>query len=236
MWESRFPAKQMSSREQETKNPAEPKPAPPAPLIACPECDLLQREVAVPLGGTARCLRCGAVLYRSIRHSLDVTLAFLLAAAMLYLISNIYPMVGLEAQGVLNHTSLLGAVHALLEQHLQIVALLVFVTAVLAPAVEIGAMIYLLLPLRFGRLAPGSALVLRTVGKVKQWNMIEVFMLGLLVSLVKLMKFANVVPEIALWSFAGLTLLMTAAAASFDQHGIWRMVSRRGSAETESIS
>jgi paraquat-inducible protein A len=99
---------------------------------------LLQREVTLSPGGTARCRRCGAILYRNIRHGLDRTVAFLLAAAVLYLIANINPIVGFEAQGARITTTLLGAVRALLNQDLPAIALLVFVTAVLAPAVEIA--------------------------------------------------------------------------------------------------
>ena len=192
-----------------------------APLIACPECDLLQSEITLSPGGAAQCRRCGALLYRNIRHSLDRTIAFLLAAAILYVVANVFPIVGLEAQGVLNTTTLFGAVRALLSQNSTIVALMVFVTAILAPAVEVTVMLYLLLPLRFGRVPVGFAIMFRIVQGVKQWNMVEVFILGVLVSLVKLSTFASVVPDIALWSFGGLTLLMTAAAASFDPHGIW---------------
>jgi paraquat-inducible protein A len=199
-----------------------------APVIACRECDLLQREVMLSPGETARCRRCGALLYRNTRHGLDRTVAFLLAAAVLFLVANINPIVGLEAQGVLNTTTLLGAVRALLNQDLLAVALLVFVTAILAPAVEVVVMLYLLLPLRFGRVPAGFAAILPVVQEVKRWNMVEVFMLGLLVSLVKLSQFASVVPGPALWSFGGLTILMTAVAASFDPHEIWARADKSG--------
>jgi paraquat-inducible protein A len=190
------------------------------PVIACRECDLLQREITLSPGGSARCSRCGALLYRDIGNSIDQTVAFLLAAAVLYLIANIYPIVGLEVQGIRNTTTLSGAVHALLNQGFPSVAFLVFVTTILAPAVEIAAMLYLLLPIRLGRIPVGFAVILLAVQVVKRWNMVEVFMLALLVSVVKLSSFASVVPDLALWSFGGLTLLMAAAAASFDSHEI----------------
>jgi paraquat-inducible protein A len=205
-----------------------------APLIACRECDLLQREVTLSPGGTARCRRCGALLYRNIRHGLDRTIAFLLAAVILYLIANINPIVGLEAQGVRTTTTLLGAVHALLNQDLPVVALLVFVTAILAPAVEIAVMLYLLLPLRFGRVPAGFETILPVVQEVKRWNMIEVFMLSILVAIVKLTTIASVRPDLALWSFGGLTFLMTAVAASFEPHEIWARAVRAGGGESHS--
>jgi len=205
-----------------------------APLIACRECDLLQREVTLSPGGTARCRRCGALLYRNIRHGLDRTIAFLLAAAVLYLIANINPIVGLEAQGVRTTTTLLGAVRALLNQDLPVVALLVFVTAILAPAVEVAVMLYLLLPLRFGRVPAGFETILPVVLEVKRWNMVEVFMLSILVAIVKLTTITSVLPDLALWSFGGLTFLMTAVAASFEPHEIWARAERAGGRENHS--
>ena len=200
-------------------------------LIACRECDLLQRQVPLSPGGAARCRRCGALLYRNIRHGLDRTVAFLLAAAVLYLIANINPIIGIEAQGVSTTTTLLGAVRALLNQNLPVVALLVFVTAILAPGVEVAVMLYLLLPLRFGRVPAGFEAILPIVQEIKRWNMVEVFMLSILVAIVKLTTIANVLPDLALWSFGGLTLLMTAVAASFDPHEIWARAERAGGGE-----
>ena len=202
-----------------------------APVIACPECDLLQREVALPPGGSARCRRCGALLYRNIRNSIDRTIAFLLAAAILYVIANTYPIVGLEAQGIRNTTTLAGAVHSLLNQGLPAVAFLVIITTILAPAFEIVALLYLLLPIRLGRVPIGFAVILLAARVVKRWNMVEVFMLALLVSVVKLSTFASVEPDLALWSFGGLTLLLAAASASFDPHEIRACAEKASGAE-----
>ncbi len=194
-------------------------------LIACHDCDLLQRETALPAGGAACCGRCSAVLYRTMPESLDRTLAFTLAAGVLFLLANAFPLVGLEVQGQRNATDLLGAVRALWDQDMRMVAGLVFLTTVLSPAIEISGMIYLLLPLRLGRLPPGAGRMLRFLQAVKPWGMVEVFMLGVLVSLVKLAHLASIVPGIALWSFGGLILLLAASAASFNPHEVWARVS-----------
>ncbi|MGH8471633.1 MAG: paraquat-inducible protein A [Gammaproteobacteria bacterium] len=193
-------------------------------LIACRDCDLLQRETALPAGAAACCGRCGAVLYREMAESLDRTLAFTLAAGVLFLLANAFPLVGLEVQGQRNATDLLGAVRTLWDQDMRMVAGLVFLTTVLIPAIEISGMIYLLLPLRLGRLPPGAGRMLRFLQAVKPWGMVEVFMLGVLVSLVKLAHLASIVPGIALWSFGGLILLLAASAASFNPHEVWARV------------
>lgn len=190
-------------------------------LIACLECDLLQREAPLPVGGVARCRRCGAVLYRRTHDGLEHTFAYVLGAAVLFVLANAFPIVGLEANGDHNAATLLGAVRSLIDQDMPAVAALVFVTTLFAPAVQLAAMIHLLLPLRFGRVAPGFALVFRIVQTVRPWGMVEVFLLGVLVSLVKLADLAEVLPGIALWSFAALIVLMAAAAAAFDPHDFW---------------
>lgn len=192
-----------------------------AVLIACHECDLLQREGQLPAGGKALCARCGALLHRSNPRSVERTLAFALAAVVLFAVANLFPIVSLELQGQRIDATLFGAVHALYVQEMGLVAALVFVTAIAMPALELAALCYLLLPVRLGRAAPRVGPVFRALQAVRPWCMVEVFMLGVLVSLVKLAHLASVVPGVALWSFGALMLLMAAVAASFDPRRLW---------------
>ncbi len=195
-----------------------------APLIACHECDLLQHETRLPPGGVARCRRCGARLYRSHPDSLDRTLAITVAAAVLFAIANTFPIVTLQLQGQRIAATLYGAVHSLYNQDMKMVAVLVFVTTILVPAIELTMMIYMLLPLRMGQTPPGLAAVFRLLQSIKPWGMVEVFMLGVLVSLVKLAHVAAVEAGIALWSFGALMALMAAGAATFDPRDVWTRV------------
>jgi paraquat-inducible protein A len=194
------------------------------PLLACHECDLLQREAVLAPGGTAHCPRCGAVLYRNTPDGLDRTLAYALGAAVLFLVANAFPIVGLDAQGNRTSTTLFGTVRALYDSDMASVAALVFVTTILMPALNIGALLYMLLPLKLGRVPRGLPAVFRLVDAVRPWGMVEVFMLGTLVALTKLAALASVVPGIALWSFGALMFLVAAAAASFDSHALWARV------------
>ena len=196
-----------------------------ATLIACHECDLLQREVPLPQGGVARCGRCGAELYRSHPDSLERTLAFTAAAVVLFAIANSFPIVGLKLQGQIIQTSLFHTVKTLYDEDMKSVAALVFVTTMLMPALELLALTWLLLPLRLGRVPPRFALVFRTLQAVRPWGMVEVLMLGVLVSMVKLAHLATLVPGIALWSFGALMLLLAAVAATFDPRELWARMS-----------
>lgn len=190
-------------------------------FIVCHDCDLLQREIPLKRGCTASCRRCGAVLYRNATDSIGRTLAYILAAAVLFLIANLYPLLSIEIQGVHSSITLLGAVRSLWHQQMPTIALLVFLTAILIPALQLISMICLLLPLHFYRIPVGYAYFLRLLQISKQWGMIEVLMLGILVSLVKLSSSFTVVSGVALWSFGCLTLLLAAAAASFSTRDVW---------------
>ena len=191
------------------------------PLVACHECDLLQREASLPKGGVARCCRCGATLYRNHPHSLERSLAFTLGALILFIISNSFPIVGLKIGGEFVPANLLGAARAMFRADMTPVALLVLATGFVAPLVQMAAMIYLLLPIQLSRKPPRPDLVFRAFALVTPWGMTEVFMLGVLVTLVKLLHLASVVPGVAMWSLAGVMLFLAAAAASFDQRRLW---------------
>jgi paraquat-inducible protein A len=190
-------------------------------MIACHECDLLQREVPLPAGGVAHCPRCGAEQYRSHPDSFERTLAFTLGAIVLFALANAYPIIGLKLQGQVIETTLYHTVRMLYDEDMKSLAALVFATTILMPALQLCAMAYLVVPLKLGRAPPHFGLVFRALRAVGPWGMVEVLMLGVLVSLVKLAHLAKVVPGIALWSLAALMLLNAAIAATFDPRELW---------------
>jgi paraquat-inducible protein A len=194
---------------------------PPKSLVACPECDLLLREIDLEPGRTAVCRRCGAALYRNTTDSIYRTLALGLAAALLFIIANIYPILGIESQGNGSATNLYGAVGSLWDQKMHFISLLVFITTIVVPSLELSLLIYLLLPLRLGHVPPGLAPLMRFLQSIKPWGMVEVFMLGILVALVKLTDNFRIIPGVALWSFGGVTLLLAAVAATFNPRDVW---------------
>ncbi len=180
--------------------------------IVCHDCDLLQREIPLKRGCAASCSRCGAVLYRNATDSIDRTLAFTMSAAVVFVIANVYPIFSIEAQGGRSSITLAGAARFLWGQQMQPISAVVFLTAILIPALELITMIYLLLPIRLSRVPAGYTFLLRMLRIIEPWGMVEVLMLGVLVSLVKLTSSFKVIPGIALWSFGVLTFLLAAVA------------------------
>jgi paraquat-inducible protein A len=165
-------------------------------------------------------------LYRGPRTSLDIMLALTLAAGALLIFSNIFPIALLAAQGFGSSTTLFGTVVALYEQGRPLVAALVLATTIVIPGLELTALLYLLLPLYAGMVPPGLALAFRFLLAAHPWSMMEVFMLGVLVTLIKLADLASVVPGISLWAFIGLIATFTALSAEFSVRDFWRWVAQ----------
>ena len=190
-------------------------------LIACHECDLIHRVKPLPKKGVASCTRCGSVLYRHKPNSLERTLALSLAGLVLFVLANAYPFLALKMESQTHQTNLITGIKQLFTQDMQGLAVVVLLTTILAPLAQLLGMLYLLLPLRHHRVPPQFAPVFRFVRTLQPWSMMEVFMLGILVSVVKLAKMAQIVPGIAIFSFFGLILLLAGATVSMDPHDLW---------------
>ncbi len=190
-------------------------------LIACHECDLLHRVQPLPDGGAARCVRCDALLYYQKKDSLDRTLALTIAGLVLLIVANIFPFLAMKSKGLVRETTLITGIKGLYLQGMEALALLVFLTIILVPLVHIAGMLYVLVPLKGNRVPRHLALVYRFIRSLQPWAMMEVFMLGILVSIVKLGKMATIVPGLALYSFVVLIFVLAGAAASLDPRIVW---------------
>ncbi len=189
--------------------------------MACHECDLLQRLPNVTGNVTLKCSRCGAVLHRKRKNSLERTLALTLAGLMLFLLANAFPFLSFKMETRIRETTLLTGITELYAQGWEGLAVLVFLTTVAVPFLQLGGMLYVLMPLKFGWKAPEMMTVFRFLQGMQPWGMMEVFMLGILVSVVKLSKMAQIVPGIAIFAFLLLIFVQAAASSALDPHIVW---------------
>ena len=119
-----------------------------ADVVACPDCDLLQRIPSLPPGGTACCPRCGRKLATFRPGSLERTTALAVAAAIAFLLANVEPLMGLSIAGRESSTTIVGGVWQMWVQGERITALLIALFAVVAPALQIGFLLAILLSVR----------------------------------------------------------------------------------------
>jgi paraquat-inducible protein A len=193
-------------------------------LIACPHCDLLQRLPELAVGGSGRCPRCDKELRRCREDSLNRTLALTIAAAVLYVIANSVPMLGLTIVGRWASTTVLGGVEHLWQDGQQPVAILVLFTAIVAPALQIGFMLAIVLEAQRERPPRWVGTLLRHHPTTRRWSMIEVMMLGVLVALIKIADYATVIPGAALFVLGALVFVLAGMQATFDPREVWEKI------------
>ena len=193
-------------------------------LIACLHCDLVQRLPDLAPGGSARCPRCNKELWRRREDSLNRTLALTLAAAVLYVVANSVPMLGLTIVGRGASTTVIGGAQHLWDNGQRIVGALVLFTAVIAPALQIGLMLLIVLGAMRERAPRWVGALLRHHPTTRIWSMIEVMMVGVLVALVKIADYATVVPGVSLFVLWVLVFLLAAMSANFDSREVWEKI------------
>jgi paraquat-inducible protein A len=193
-------------------------------VIVCPSCDLAHRAGTAPAAERTRCARCRALLQRPENGSIDTAIALAFSALVLFVLSNAYPLVAIQSNGSTRATTLVGAALGLYRQDHVGLASLVFITTVVGPFLQIVSLLYLLIPLRRKRQAPGQNTIFRLLAQVRPWTFIEVFMLGALVALVRLGAYARVVPGVALWSCGFMMLTLAALTSRTSAGQFWRWV------------
>jgi paraquat-inducible protein A len=195
-----------------------------ADVVACPDCDLLQRIPALSPGGTACCPRCGHKLATCKPGSLERTMALAVAAAIAFLLTNVEPLMGLSIAGRESSTTIAGGAWQMWEQGEKITSLLIVLFAMIAPALQIVCMLAILLSVRRPPAPHWVGTLLRWVEIAGSWSMVEVMMLGILVSLVKIAALAKVVPGVGIFAAGGLIVLLAAMSSSFDPREAWSRV------------
>lgn len=199
-----------------------PPPGPHEPhLVACHDCDALFRVPELAEGDSIVCPHCAAKLSTHRPHGVRRAAAFGLSAATFFFVANIFPFIELKAGGQVSRIILAESVSALNTHGSPGLAAAVAIFILGAPLLMICGMLYLMLPLLHGRRLPGAIGVCRCVFGTDTWNMIEVFLLGVLVSLLKLGDIATVTLGISFWAFAGLIVCLVASVSAIDKHELW---------------
>lgn len=191
-------------------------------LISCHDCGVLHQQQPLRAREKARCVRCSAILYRGIRHDPRSMAAITLAAIFVFLIAQLFPIVELSVGGYSISATLLGAIHVLWREKMELVAAVVTLFTIVLPAVELGTLFYVTLSLSRGRRPPGFDSMLRALGTARRWGMTEVLLIGILITIIKMTSLAQVIFHPGLFAFAALTIML-AVVMSFEAKTLWNI-------------
>ena len=191
---------------------------------ACLECDLMIELEGLESGQRARCPRCDRLLTSHDVEATNRALAFALAAAVLLVMANSFPFLELHASGFEKIMTIPSAGAELYQDGRPVLAGMVLGPIAVLPALILATMIGLLVPLRRRARVPWLVATGRLLFAMNPWSMAEVFIIGVLVSLVKIGAMATVVIGISFWAYIAFVLCFIAAIASLDRFQIWREI------------
>jgi paraquat-inducible protein A len=191
---------------------------------ACHECDLLITVPEIAEGERADCPRCGGLITARPRNGIQRALAFALAGVIFLIISLLYPFLSFSSSGLESVMTLTEASLTIYEERSTSLAIIIFAAIIAAPAVMLAAILALTLPLVLKIRVPW----LREAGKLltvlTEWNMVEVFIIGVIVSLVKIMKLATVIMGLSFWAYIAFTICLVAAMSGLDTWRLWTAI------------
>lgn len=192
--------------------------------VACPACDLLQHLPSLDLGERACCSRCRQLLATAPRDPLDRPLAFTVTAAIVFLVANTAPLMGLSVVGRTASTTIIGGAYEMWQTGEPLAAMIVAFCAVIAPGSYLLFMLTLLLAVRRPPAPPWAGEMLRWAQSLQPWSMNEVMMLGILVALIKIAELVTVDPGIGMYAVGALVALFPAIMVTFDPREVWKRV------------
>jgi paraquat-inducible protein A len=193
-------------------------------VLGCSTCGLVQQVDHLPPGRRAECRRCGATVREGPYGSLRLTAALAIAALILYIPANLYPILSMHFYGAYSESTVWDGVVSLTEHNQWFVAIVVFLASIVIPVLKLTGLLYLVISARFklGRRLRGRTRIYQFIDVIGPWAMLDVFLLAVLVALVKLGTIATILPGPGLIAFASVVVLTMLASASFDPKMIWQ--------------
>lgn len=189
--------------------------------LACSDCDLLQSIPPLAHGQTARCIRCNATLFTNQKNSIDRSLAFAITGLILFITSNLFPLLSLKALGVTQDGTILSTSIALLQTDQVLLSIIMLFTTIVFPATTLFGTIYVLYQVKTNRINEHTAGIFRYLRSTDAWGMLEIFMLAVLVAMVKLGDIADVIFGVSFYAFCLLILTFTLLSYSLNPHDVW---------------
>lgn len=190
-------------------------------LIACFECDLLLEKQRVPTGSRAKCPRCGHILHQPVHRSVEKIMALALTGLILFVPAVCMPLLSLSVLGQSEQQTVLSGVVVLYQEGYGWVAGLVGLCSIIVPLLKLLLLLYVSVGLSLKSPVKALARCFRLYHRLDTWGMLEVYLLGILVSMVKLLDIAEVIPGMGLYCFVGLLLITVLLSASLDEVSVW---------------
>ncbi len=193
-------------------------------LTACHGCDLLVEEGNIPPRSKAMCPRCGSSLYEPKENTVNNTLALVVTGLLLLWPAISLPIMEMTIIGDTSFNTLLNAVLKIYQAGYYWIAFMVLFTSILTPFAKLSVLLIVLLHIKFKRHTKLLPRLFRYYTKLDTWEMLDVYMIAMLVGVIKLFDIAAIHAGLGLYCFLGLLLTSILVTVKLDKKQIWECI------------
>ncbi len=193
----------------------------PAHTVVCHECD---QVVAVPFlieGQQARCPRCDHVLAQLPKYPMQRPLVYALTSLIMLLCANLLPFLAINARGVGSSMNLFEAAGVIFSEDYRVLAMGIYLCMQLLPACCLLIVVWIYAGFHHWAVPPGARSMARWLFRLQPWTMTEVFMVGVLVSLIKIASLADIRIGAGFWCFCLFSLMYLKSMMHLDRDWLW---------------
>ncbi len=192
--------------------------------VQCHECALTVKLPPLQENQKAQCPRCGYTLSTVHRNANQKIVAFAITALIFLLASLPFKFLTFSRNGLENHFDAITSFWVLIENNFHLLALIELVTIFAIPSVVLVSLIYLLIPMNKGLYPKHGRRVLTLVFKLLPWSMVEIFLVGALVSLIKIISMADIELGLSFYAFILFSLSMTLVVLHLDKRQLYQLL------------
>ncbi len=196
--------------------------------LCCHACDELVTIKLPEKEGRYRCPTCGHTLFKNYKNSIEKSYAISIASLILFIVANYFPILTFSVIGQNSTATFMTAIEYLYRDGDYIMAIAVLMTTIVVPFTFILFAMIVFGMLYHGKIHPVIIPMLRIIEDLRPWGMLDVFLIGVLVSVVKLVKMGTIHFGISFWAFVSLVPLMAYAHMILDPHKVWEIIEDAG--------
>jgi paraquat-inducible protein A len=199
---------------------------PPATVTVCSDCSLILQSIATEPDQIAVCPRCSQQLYRYKNNTIQKALVLSLTGLCLYMPANMLPLLSFSVLGIDTQSSIIQACLSMFDQEQYVIGITVVLTTLVFPLLILSGLLLITLGLIREWQAAWMPRFFRMYHHLIEWAMTDIFLVGVLITIVKMSHTAAVTFNPGFFCFVGLVLATISAHTVIDQQLFWSLMEK----------
>lgn len=203
-------------------------------ILLCPDCDLVLEKIENQPGTKLVCPRCHATLRSYVVNTVEKTMALSMTGLVLFIPAMFLPLLSFDVIGLESSSNIISSAIAMMRTGFLFTGLAVLLTSILIPLVKLLILFVVAFQVQRGRATKNTAIAFRLYKHLDEWGMLEVYMIGILVTIIKMMHMAKIHYDMGFFCFIGLLLVTLTSSTFLDEHYFWKQIYRQSLQQEES--